>query len=889
MEKAGLVAGGARQLWCFLSWRQGLRQRRLTEATTAASQCLVEEEEEDAESVDTRNQKQQRSRRSSGSSGHRRRSRRAHVRRSNNRRWSQRVRGMQATGSVPPIPQGNRKMVNRNAFVRLVKDSRDEEVRDAVLHGRFQGPCGEIDPLKLSDDFDPKYDVPEPQKFAAIAEGIWEAMQFGNVKLARWLIESNAVERYKLWSHLQAAVTEEDGGMPLFKLFTDLYKMPCEEQFLSDALRHQHIDIARAMMELNPTWKISDLDIEFAVWHGGRDFLEFCVKLEAIDLNDEQQFISCFIASCRRDETDALEYLCTINSPHILYEDGQGLCEAIRSKNLEKVKIVVEKGGIPVTSGDSRSIRDCAEKNLVEIAKYLLSHGADPTQPGYRTRDNALVLACEYGSMEMVEFLLDYVDPSDEKNEALVMACEAVKPKIVERVLQDQRVEPDLKSFRTACEHPNALPIVELFLKDGRIDPSGDKMRPLERAISRESINIAHRLLDDERVVAKLHESRALEFACSGDNFELFERILSFPKVDPNFPDGQPMRNALRRNKMNFLMRMLEHPKIDIDARDDDGETSSLTVACQEGNVEIVKLLLDLGADPSVDQSGAAFYAALRNHVDCLKLILGHPKSDPNGGPGRNALATAARRGSTESCLLLLKDPRTDPTLNDFETFHLAVKANEPEIVRRLLQDPRVDPASRNNAAIVHACQWRYKDIFMMLVRDKRVDPGVDRNKLAKISSDLTTTFYMEQLINFASDRCNFAINMNNPYSRVYREHGVPGLRIIIRSKRVQQLVNVINDQNDPNLVQAIDENNAGARRAAAWSLTIMKHPQGLDELFECPLISPTDGHLLTLDNEATLRICALAFGSDLTWSFFSRQEELYGRSMDLLLGLDRT
>lgn len=103
-----------------------------------------------------------------------------------------------------------------------------------------------------------------------------------------------------------------------------------------------------------------------------------------------------------------------------------------------------------------------------------------------------------------------------------------------------------------------------------------------------------------------------------------------------------------------------------IEAVDSAGRTS-LMLASVNGHVDVLKLLIDAGADPNARGSGRTplMEASMRSRVDIMRELI-DAGSDVNlsGNLGETALIMAASGRATETVPLLLEH-HADPTLSD--------------------------------------------------------------------------------------------------------------------------------------------------------------------------------------------------------------------------------
>ena len=155
----------------------------------------------------------------------------------------------------------------------------------------------------------------------------------------------------------------------------------------------------------------------------------------------------------------------------------------------------------------------------------------------------------------------------------------------------------------------------------------------------------------------------------------------------------------------------------------------SLLEACQSGNVEIVELLLDKGADASALDSEAlvdtcsriehpAHVDRRRNRYKIVKLLLDYgakPRAQDN-----HALIAACQLDCVEIVELLL-DYGADPNARDGLALRISCQVGFAGIVRLLLANG-ADPRARNSQALRNACSFGYWEIAELLL-DYGADP----------------------------------------------------------------------------------------------------------------------------------------------------------------------
>ena len=153
------------------------------------------------------------------------------------------------------------------------------------------------------------------------------------------------------------------------------------------------------------------------------------------------------------------------------------------------------------------------------------------------------------------------------------------------------------------------------------------------------------------------------------------------------------------------------------------GSISPLTRACWDGNCQIVRILLDAGADSSWKEEiagmTAASIACARGHLTVVQMLINHDSDQLKcGGP---ELLCAGFRGHSEICRFLVKSGcNLDATNQQGDTALIfAAKRGFLEFVRVLLM-AGVDVESCNNVAMtaLHGAAWHGRvDVIRELIQ----------------------------------------------------------------------------------------------------------------------------------------------------------------------------
>jgi hypothetical protein len=142
-----------------------------------------------------------------------------------------------------------------------------------------------------------------------------------------------------------------------------------------------------------------------------------------------------------------------------------------------------------------------------DIVKTILAH-VNPVDD----KNSILMSAIKHERFESLELLLDdyRIDPNIPDHEPLRFSIRERHTRVVNILSRHHRVNVSYdqdNAFVKACEY-GYLDIVDILLKNGRIDPTANNNLALRSATP----NIIARLLDDPRIIGSLSGDELLEF-----------------------------------------------------------------------------------------------------------------------------------------------------------------------------------------------------------------------------------------------------------------------------------------------------------------------------------------------------------------------------------------
>ncbi|KAA3681374.1 ankyrin repeat domain-containing protein 17 [Paragonimus westermani] len=257
----------------------------------------------------------------------------------------------------------------------------------------------------------------------------------------------------------------------------------------------------------------------------------------------------------------------------------------------------------------------------------------------------------------------------EERAASLIPACvngddEAVRSLLPTGDYDVNEIAPDGETALTCAVSANALRIVEMLLKHGA-DPNfrGKKVEctPLMEAASVGYTDIVRLLLEYGAAVDQESSTRntALHYAATAGHLDCVRLLLQYnaPMEVQNETGHTPLMEATSNGHIDVARCLIEHG-CDINTHSTEFKESALTLASYKGHAEMVRFLLEAGADHehrTDEMHTALMEAAMEGHVEVARLLLAHganvniPKESYE-----SPLTLAACGGHTELAHLLI-------------------------------------------------------------------------------------------------------------------------------------------------------------------------------------------------------------------------------------------
>ncbi|XP_071086410.1 putative ankyrin repeat protein RF_0381 [Haliotis cracherodii] len=352
--------------------------------------------------------------------------------------------------------------------------------------------------------------------------------------------------------------------------------------------------------------------VMFAAEKAHKDVFDLLVR-EGADLlpvdNDDN---SILLLACEGGNIDIVQYLLTQNLTDInsANQDKQTPAMKAAFKGHEDMfGLLVGKGAdLSLTDLNYSSILHlaCTGGNI-EIVNYLLTEALVDTNSTDENNYTPAIIAATAGHRNVFDLLVvkgaDLTILGDDDNSVLHAASRGGNIEIVRNVLTRNIVNINARGI--------------------------DEMTPVLEAALNGHDEVFDLLVEKEAdlLIVAHYGDTILHEACRGGNVQIVKYVLNQNIVDVNSKGYNgltpAMKAAVGGHKAVFYLLLEKRP--DLSPTDDDGN-NLLHMACEGGNVELVKYVLALNSvdinSRTEDGRTPAMVAASKGHKDMLKLLV---------------------------------------------------------------------------------------------------------------------------------------------------------------------------------------------------------------------------------------------------------------------------
>lgn len=427
------------------------------------------------------------------------------------------------------------------------------------------------------------------------------------------------------------------------------------------------------------------------------------------DASRDDDCAALLLNACARGDHASVRHLLSAGVPVAVTDLQTGsfpLFAASAGGHFEAVRILVRQGHAPldqaIPGGFTASYVACRNDHL-EILRFLAFAGADLSHARLYDQHAPMLIACAEGHAAIVLYLLQILPAlADQENMAGVtpmhLAIKARRPDIVQILLDVGKV---------SLARPSRAPL----------------QSPLSLASTLGQLDAVQLLVAAGAPIDALSgdpPQTALIGAMSHNQWDVVRFLVSATRANLNDTANPPLVAACAQN-LQEMVRYFVTAGADIDG----GEGAAMRVACGAGNLPLVRLLAELGADVTGRFVPSPLQVAVANsHGDIVHFLLAanqHTGVDAVGPSGCTQLQAAIIAGDMSIVRALVEDGGADVNLGpteDYTPLLCAVLNGRTAAISYLLSTGRVlvNHGTRTNA-LHAACKMGRTDLIDLLVQ----------------------------------------------------------------------------------------------------------------------------------------------------------------------------
>jgi len=158
----------------------------------------------------------------------------------------------------------------------------------------------------------------------------------------------------------------------------------------------------------------------------------------------------------------------------------------------------------------------------------------------------------------------DYIDITRNKNEAIRMASDKGYSELVELLLKDKRVDPtinDNKPMRSALKYHH-YDVVKVLLADKRVNPAVYENYAIQLASKYGHADVVKLLLADKRVNPAVYDNYTIQLASKYGHADVVKLLLADKRVNPADDDNSAIKRASEYGHVDVVKLLLGDPRV---------------------------------------------------------------------------------------------------------------------------------------------------------------------------------------------------------------------------------------------------------------------------------------------------------------------------------------
>jgi len=219
-------------------------------------------------------------------------------------------------------------------------------------------------------------------------------------------------------------------------------------------------------------------------------------------------------------------------------------------------------------------------------------------------------------------------------------------------------------------------------------------------------------------------------------------RVLIRRGHDIQADDSFAFRLAAATNNLPIFECIISLPNVNVRVQNE----YALRVASQNGFLQVVQKLIEMGADASIDQYFPLRTAVQNNQIQMARFLLNH--SDIHADDDF-CVRSAASDGNVEMFQLLMQHG-ANPHALDHEALILAAASGHLQLVQAILSIPGSNASARDQMPLRAAVQGSHWEVCRFLLTQNGVNP-VETNLIERLSETKQWDFLLQVLARFPS------------------------------------------------------------------------------------------------------------------------------------------
>ena len=420
---------------------------------------------------------------------------------------------------------------------------------------------------------------------------------------------------------------------------------------------------------------------------------------------------------------------------------------------VECIRMLLDAGANPSRNNQAlwSPLLHAASRGHRTIIKLLLAAGADIQETNDIGR-NSIFFAID-GKVSCMELLLEAGGDPNHKDESMHTPLfhaiwtdnNAMAEVLLKAGADVNAVDNTGQTAVYLATLRNNAEIMQKLIAAGA-DPNHfvpPRAPPLLEAVEKGFSKIVETLLEHKNIDINVTDSEsrsALWIAISNRNGEIVKMLLDGENdIDVNAaspPKWPPLVVGAADDFVDMVELLLRRKGTDVNITNSEGDCA-LAQASFRGYAEIVRLLLDSGADPNLtppDKRPPLHLAATENHVEVVNLLLANERINVDITNGGTALTQVTEEGNVEVAKLLLAAGANVNLAADSKWPPLLTAADKlfVELVRLFLVQEDIDvnvTDQESQSALYKAAMDGHVEIIEMLLKAGG-DPNIQTSQL---------------------------------------------------------------------------------------------------------------------------------------------------------------